>query len=294
MTPEQQAMLSAFESVDDTLDYRENYKRCPFSFPGSKSESLKEILPRLPYLNTYVDVFGGSGAVMLNRRESNLDVYNDRWSGLTCFFQVVRDNQKRQQLIERIALTPHSREEFITCRKTWEEQDNDIECAARWYVSLQSSFAGRGLYFGRVVKGKGSIWRKIQENLDLFQDIANRFLTIQIENMDWSHCLTDYDSYETVFYMDPPYFGHNIYRHGMTKTDHVTMCERIFKCHGFVALSGYDTEVYNKFPWDSIHTWEVSDKMTTAALTTETSIVKGKTDVVRGKQQEYLFIKEVG
>lgn len=286
-------LLAAFRSVDEgEEDFREDYKRMPFSYPGSKSESLKEILPRLPYLNTFVDVFGGSGVVTLNRRASNLDVFNDRFSGVTAFFRVVRDAAKRQQLVERIALSPHGREEFIWSKQTWKDHDDDLERAARWYVSVQSSFAGRGLYFGRVVKGKGNMWRKIQENLDLFEDIAQRFLTIQIENLDWRHCLSDYDTPLTVYYLDPPYFGHNIYEFGMSKADHLEMCERIFKCHGFVALSGYDTEIYKNFPWDSIHSWSVSDKMTPMTTETVTSIVHANAHVNRGMQEEWLFIKE--
>lgn len=286
-------LLAIYQSLDDSNeDYREDYKRIPFSYVGSKSESLSHILPELPYLDTFVDVFGGSGVITLNRGESKLDVYNDRHSGVTCFFRVVRDNDLRQQLIERIGLSPHSREEFMWSRDTWKDCTDDIERAARWYVSVQSSFAGRGRYFGRVVKGRGMMWRKIQENLDLFQDIANRFLTVQIENLDWRHCLSDYDSYTSVFYLDPPYYGHNVYDHGMSKKDHLEMCERIFNTKGFVALSGYDTEIYKQFPWDRILNWTVSDKMTTMAKDTVTSVVKGNDSVSRGTQEEYLFIKE--
>ncbi len=284
-------MLSAMNAMGDTHEeVRENYRNIPFSYPGTKSESLPHILPRLPYLDTFVDVFGGSGVITLNRRESKLDVYNDRCSGVTAFFRVVRDNQLRQQLVERITLTLHGREEFIWS-KDWEDVTDPLERAARWYTCVQSSFAGRGLYFGRVLKGRGNMWRKIQENLHLFQDIANRFLTVQIENLDWRLMLKDYDSLGTVFYLDPPYWGHNIYKHSFTKEDHNEMCQRIFDCKGFVALSGYHNPVYDKYPWDNVFEWEVKDMMTTQAFS-ESSVMAGKV-VSRGVQIEKLWIKEI-
>ena len=291
MTPEE--LLAAMGSVDDTLEFRETYLRVPFSYPGSKSMSLKHILPKLPNLSTFVEVFGGSGVVMLNRPASDLDVFNDRYSGVVSFFRVVRDNSLRQKLIERIALSPHSREEFMWSKQTWESCQDDVERAARWYIMVQSSFAGRGRFFGRVVKGKGLMWRKIQENLDLFEDIAQRFLSIQLENLDWRFCLTDFDQPDTVFYLDPPYWEHNIYDNIMTKKDHQEMCERIFQCKGFVALSGYSNNLYDQYPWDNIFQWEVGDHMMTQATTTNTSLVHNRLDINRGKKQvEYLFIKE--
>lgn len=293
MSKESDDLMALYnEHMDTSSDVRENFKNIPFSYPGTKKDSLANILPRLPYLKVFVDVFAGSGVVTLNRKESPLDVYNDRHSGVTAFFRVVRDNQLREQLIERIGLTVHGREEFIWS-KSWPLVEDPVERAARWFTCVQSSFVGRGQYFGRVLKGQGNMWRKIQENLDLFQDIAQRFLRVQIENLDWRHCLKDYDSYDTVFYIDPPYWEHNIYEHKMTKEDHREMLDRIFQCKGFVAVSGYENALYDSYDWDGVVKWEVYDKMTTQAFS-ETSCVHGhESHVERGIQTEYLFIKEV-
>lgn len=290
----QEELLAAFESVDDAVQIREGYSRMPFSFPGNKQDSLVQILPRLPYLDTFVDVFGGSGVVTLNRAASKLDVYNDRHSAVTLFFRVVRDSVLRHRLIDRIKLSPHSREEFLWSRDTYNlVKDDDVELVARWYVSVQSSFAGRGKYFGRVTQGRGDMWQKIQDNLHLFHDIANRFLSVQVENLDWRMILKDYDSLGTVFYLDPPYIGHNIYDYNMSRTDHREMCDRIFQMKGFVALSGYENDVYSKYPWDSIHTWGVRDRMTTVSTKTDSSCVHGLEMSRKEEQVEYLWIKEI-
>ncbi len=290
MSPEE--LFAAMQSVDDILDYREGYKRMPFSYVGSKKESLDQILPRLPYLNTFCDVFGGSGVITLNRRSSPLDVYNDRFSAVTDFFKVVRSKDLRERLIDLIQLSPPSRQEFVECRDGFEAEEDIVERVRKWYISVQLSFAGRGLYFGRVVKGKGNEWRKIAESLDLFQEIADRFLKIQIENADWRHILKDYDSHATVFYLDPPYLGFNVYKNQMSKDEHKELCEKVFNLQGFVALSGYKNDLYDSYPWDSVHNWTVRDKMTSQALTTETSRNLGN-DIKRESQEEYLYIKEV-
>lgn len=294
LTPEAQKLLAAFQSSDDTPRTREGYLRIPFTFPGNKKESLNEILPRLPYYHTFVDVFGGSGVVTLNRQPCEIDIYNDRHSGVTAFFRCVRKKDTCQELIERCALSLYGREEFEWSRDQYDKIVNDdVELAACWYLTCQSSFAGCGRNYGRITQGKGKLWDKLQNNFHLFHDIAERFLTIQIENLDWRHCLKDFDSPSTVFYLDPPYPGHNIYRHQMTDADHIEMCQRIFSCQGFVGLSSYQNDIYPNFPWDNVHTWTVRDKMTTAATSSDTSGVGGHLTLGRKNlQTEFLYIKE--
>jgi len=46
-------------------------------WPGSKMKMMDWILSEFPEHKCFVDVFGGSGAVLLNKTPSNNDVYND-------------------------------------------------------------------------------------------------------------------------------------------------------------------------------------------------------------------------
>src|SRR5579884_454089 len=81
-----------------------------FGWYGGKFNHLNWLLPLLPECHHYCEPFGGSGAVLLNRDPSPVETYNDLDNEVVNFFRVLR--QQKEKLLEAIALTPFSREEF--------------------------------------------------------------------------------------------------------------------------------------------------------------------------------------
>jgi len=279
---------------DDHAEAREVYQRAPFGWPGGKSESIKHILPQLPYRDVWCEAFGGSGIVTLNRRKSRvLDVYNDRYGGLVTFYRCLRNPELRNKLIELIQLTPHAREEFVWAKETWENCEDDLERAYRWYVMIQQSFSGLGRNFARSTNSKAPI--KIQSAIPYFNAIGSRFGEVQVENLDWKQCLQDYDSPETVFYLDPPYYQSDvgIYKHKFNRHEHhVELLESIFKCQGFVALSGYANDLYDSYKWSDRITWEVSVTMKASAFVPENHQVQTNHNINKKRAMEVLWIKK--
>lgn len=268
MSEDQEDLLSILRSLDDTTEERSSIVRSPFPYLGSKERAIRnhKFLEHLPYGDTWVEAFGGSGVVTLNRRKSKLEVFNDRHSGIVSFYRCIRDKDKCEQLIHRLELTVHSREEFQWCRDTWEHDPiDDVERAARWYYIVNYSFVSKGVAFGRSTKPLVKFAGKFKDKLDNFHALHDRFERVQIENLDWRTVLKDYDSPETVFYLDPPYFDKNCYQYNMTKIEHVELCTKIFECEGFVALSGYANEIYDTFTWDAKHSWHQRVTATTKA-----------------------------
>src|SRR5690606_25089106 len=89
-------------------------QRAPFGWVGGKSRSITNLLPLLPQRDKWVDVFGGSGVVTLNRQPAKiLDVYNDRYSGVVAFYRFLHDKDKLEQLCDRLRFTLHARAEFV-------------------------------------------------------------------------------------------------------------------------------------------------------------------------------------
>ncbi len=70
----------------------------------------KRLLPLLPKAVHYCEPFGGSAAILLNRKPTPVETYNDIDGEVVNFFRVLRSDKER--LIEAIGLTPFSREEF--------------------------------------------------------------------------------------------------------------------------------------------------------------------------------------
>lgn len=283
-------LFAMMQSMDATPVEREDFIRAPFPYVGAKNRSMAELTKHLPYTNTWVDAFGGSGSVTLGRRSCKFEVFNDRHAGIVSFYRCLRDRHLKDKLLDRLDLTVHSREEYIWSHETWDHEANDdVERAARWYYSIVYSFGGVGRNFGRSKNDACVMSGKIRDKLHLFERIHDRFKYVQVENLDWRQVLQDYDSDDAVIYLDPPYVDKNVYTHNMSRNDHVEMCTRIFNCRGFVALSGYDSEMYDKFPWDRKETWKASVTVTSRAVTTDTSNV---TRIGSNEALECLWIKE--
>ncbi len=266
-------LLGLLMGVHDSEEVRQNYLRCPFGYPGSKSNELPQILPHLPYTEKYGEAFGGSGIVLLNRHPSKLEVFNDRYSGVTCFFRVVRTPQLRDKLIERLACTLHSREEFIWCKSSWKNCEDEVERAARWYYTIRYAVNSKPTStFGRSLTAKSNFAQKLPISLDLFFPVSVRLEQTQIENLDWRLCLSDYDQEGFVWYLDPTYLGtQGNYEFELTLAEHIELCERIFQLKGYVALSGFYNEptrlIYERYNWKSVYTWKRISRALTLANT---------------------------
>lgn len=288
-------LFSLFTALDNQESgSREEIVRAPFGYPGGKSSSLDKILPHLPYRNLYAEPFGGSGSVMWARNPSPLEIFNDRYSGVTSFYRCIRDKDKMHALIERIETTIHSREEFLWCRDTWKNCQDEVERAARWYYMLQTSFGAQGRNFGRSVRGKAQMGPKIRNNLMLFHPLHQRIKHVQFENLDWRQCIKDFDQEDMVWYLDPPYYEYakGMYEHEMQKEEHKELLERIFHLKGFVALSGYSNSLYDSYPWDNKYTWTINVNMLAIAFTENNHLIGKEDSIKRGRAQEVLWIKE--
>ena len=81
-----------------------------FRYYGGKFNQLKDILAILgDHLDSFdliVDVFGGSGKVLLNVPDEwgKLKVYNDLDDDLYATFKVLQDSSKRKRLEEKLRL----------------------------------------------------------------------------------------------------------------------------------------------------------------------------------------------
>jgi len=268
--------------------------KAPFAYPGSKSKSVEKILPHLPYTNIYVEPFGGSASILLARHKSKLEVFNDRYAGVTDFYKCLRDKDLTNQLIARLELTVHSREEFVDCKWNWDKTDDIVERAASWYYMTRYSFASLGRNWGRALTTRAHLAGVIRKRLDLFPVIHERFKEVQVENQDWYDCIVDYDSPDTVFYLDPPYIDayRGTYKHEMNEADHRRLIDTIFSTKGFVALSGFSNPVYEERNWDDRHEWEAFVSIKPRAYTESNYKKKVEGLDKRSFSTEVLWIKE--
>jgi DNA adenine methylase len=231
-------------------------KLIAFRWYGGKFSHLDWLLPQLQIegIKHFVDVFGGSAAVILNRKPSAVETYNDIDGELTNFFRVLRG--QGEQLIDALRLTPFSREEFAVACAPWDPDLSALERARLYYVRAEQARTGlaQTASLGRWANCKGMSRRGMSgsvsrwlSKIERLPEIVERLRTVQIENRPALDLIDAYDSKETLFYLDPPYIHESrtdrrAYAHEMTDADHRALAERLRELDGKFALSGYRSQ----------------------------------------------------
>jgi DNA adenine methylase len=265
--------------------------KSPINWFGGKYYMASKINNIIPEHKLYVEVFGGAGHLLFKKEKSEIEVYNDIDSGLTSFFKVLRDKAKANELHRRLVLTLHSREEFLNCRDTWQDEVDEIERVRKWYVHLMQSFSGncRSWSYSKTVSSRGmsQATSKYLSNIDDNLPLAvERFRTVQVENMDYKDLIKKYDTKDTLFYLDPPYI-HNTrkmtfkYNYELTDNEHKELVGILLNIKGKAILSGYDNEIYNELidnGWEKFNLGEFSER------STKTNMTK------KQKRQEFLWV----
>jgi DNA adenine methylase len=239
-------------------------KLIPFGWYGGKFSHLSWLLPLLPPCHHYCEPFAGSAAVLLNRQHSPIETYNDLDGDVCNFFRVLRDD--RDHLVELIALTPFSREEFaLACQI--EPDIPALERARRFYIRArqvrtglaQTATIGRWANCKNTSRaGMSGVISRWLGGVKMLPEIAERLLRVQIENRPACDVIELYDSTKTLFYCDPPYIhstrgDHKAYGYEMTDNEHRYLAKILNSVKGMVALSNYDCdlmdELYTSSHW---------------------------------------------
>jgi len=222
--------------------------RAPFIYYGGKSYLKKEIIALMPYHRIYVEVFGGAGNVLLNKPVCPVEVYNDINENLVNVFRVIKDSEDFKEFHRQLALTPYSREEFLYASDIYKQSINSVEKAYCFYILSGMSFTGQGKTWGYAVSlsrrnmaGRNSAWLS---NIEELSKIHNRLKNVIIENKDFREVIRDYDSEETLFYLDPPYIldtrrTGKKYTYEMTDEDYEDLIKILLGVKGNVILSNY-------------------------------------------------------
>ena len=231
-------------------------KLIAFGWYGGKFSHLDWLLPLLPECHHYCEPFAGSGAILLNRSPSPIETYNDLDGEVVNFFRVLRD--QKEAMIEALALTPFSREEFaIACEIT--PDLTPLERARRFYVRArqvrtglaQTATVGRWANCKDTSRaGMSGVLSRWLGGIDKLDGIADRLLRVQIENRPAIDVIKLYDSPTTLFYCDPPYIHETrgdskAYGHEMTNADHERLAIVLNNVEGKVAISNYDCDLMN-------------------------------------------------
>lgn len=235
-------------------------------YRGAKYRLAGWIQSFFPDHETYVEPFGGAAGVLMQKKRSYAEVYNDLDSEIVNVFRVLRDPEQCKALARALELTPYSRDEFTL---SYQESSEAVEQARRTIVRAQMGFGSAGATKGstgfridtaRKYGTSSDLWLEYPKSLAAF---CERLRGVVIENKCALEVIENHDRPSTLFFVDPPYVhttrvirgsrnGPGQYRHELSDSDHEKLLEKLNQVEGMVILSGYESALYN----DNLIGWE--------------------------------------
>lgn len=216
----------------------------------------------------YIEIFGGSGAVMLGREPCKFEVYNDIDGELVNLFRCVR-NRPAELLLELGLLPLNSRSEFQRWLhfETGEDEvvahlPDQIEVIDRlipkeWAEKMKAALSKRAdyrevrqaaAYFMRVRTSYASSGRSfacqpfnVVTMFDQLDKMSTRLANVIIEEQSFETLIPHYDREDAFFYGDPPYFSSEyVYDAEFDWEHHVLLRDTLAKCKGKWLISQAD------------------------------------------------------
>ncbi len=233
----------------------------PAPYLGGKrnlSRRLCSLIATIPH-RTYVEPFVGMGGVFLRRTtRPPVEVINDISADVTTLFRVARKHY--EPLIEELSWMLSSRDEFERQRRIDPATLTDIERAARFLCLQRMSFGGKvtGRTFGVDHRSPGRLnLGKLRGDLRALRD---RLARVTIERLPYADVIRRYDSADTLFYLDPPYWNCEAdYGEGVfARADFERLADQLAGITGQFVLSINATpgarEVFTRFRVDDVET----------------------------------------
>ncbi|MGD8777706.1 MAG: DNA adenine methylase [Ignavibacteria bacterium] len=233
-------------------------KLIAFNYYGGKFRHLDWILEKLPHTKSYLEPFGGSGVVMLNKKPTQIECLNDKNDKIGNFFEVIRT--KEDEFLRSVYLTPYSRREYLKCFKSLNEGDN-LDRARKFFVVCSQSFNGSTVrqtgFKMSTIESRANISESVNRwlaKLISLKPIIQRMKTVQLTDYDFRVVIPKFDSDKTLIYADPPYLlskryyrdkYDNVFEYEMDDADHEELLEILLNCKSKIAISGYDNDLYN-------------------------------------------------
>ena len=243
--------------------------RSPIRYFGGKGKAVQYLLPLIPPHHTYVEPFGSGASLLMAKRPSPVEVYNDVDSDLVNMFRVIRDKETFPVFQRQVSLIPYAREEWRYAAETLNDDPDPIMRAVKYFVVMRQGFAGvHGAAWGMAIttssRGIADTVNSYLGAIAQLPEIRDRLIKVQIEHADYRKVLRQYDTPNTLFYCDPPYVPDTRksggYKHEMTADDHEALVTYMLtELQGSVMISGYANPIYQ--PLETAG-WERIDRQT--------------------------------
>lgn len=219
---------------------------------------LCDMIDATPH-QTYAEPFVGMGGVFLRRsRKPPAEVINDVSGDVATLFRVLQEHYP--YFIDMLRWRLTSRAEFDRLVALPAERLTDLQRAARFLYLQRLAFGGKvaGRNFGVDRRGSGRF--DVTKLEPMLADVHERLAGVVIEQLPYADFIRRYDGPDTLFYLDPPYWGcEEDYGQGtFERADFERLAEQLSVIAGRFILSINDTpgarEVFGRFAFDEAET----------------------------------------
>ena len=230
--------------------------KSPLGYLGGKSRLAKRIVEKIPLHTTYVEPFCGGAWVYFTKKPSRVEILNDRDGELVSFWNVIRHHLP--EFLRCLDFSLVSREQFKKESQQDPELLTDVQRAVRYYRLQRMGYGGKTVNrsFGTSIARPNSLNLHTVE--DKLKETHKRLARTTIENLDACECIKKYDSADTFFYIDPPYWNADFYAVSFKEQDFERLAQTLKSIHGKFILSLNDTPevraIFADFQIESIQT----------------------------------------
>lgn len=193
------------------------YIKSPINYIGNKYKLISQIIPLFPEkISTFVDVFGGSGTVLINTNAEHY-IYNDVNPYVEGIFRglIETDTQTIIDAIEKIiqeySLSKTNKDGFEKLRDFYNQEDNKEKDWLTLYTLMCHSFNHQFRFNTKHEYnssfGKNRSYFSERQKIDLLQ--MKERMTTDIVTMSKSFKDIDYSDFDEndLLYFDPPYLN---------------------------------------------------------------------------------------
>lgn len=173
---------------------------------GGKRVLAKRICARIDAVphSIYAEPFVGMGGVFFRRsRRPRKEVINDISTEVVNLFRLLQRHY--QQLLDVLKWQVCGRAEFERLLALDASRLTDLERAARFLFIQRASFGAVGRRYG-VTRTQPARF-DLTKLVPLLEDVHERLCGVDIERLPYAELIRTYDTAETLFYLDPPYWG---------------------------------------------------------------------------------------
>lgn len=211
---------------------------------GGKKNLARRIVERIEAVphRCYAEPFCGmAGVFFRRRRKPQAEALNDVDVEIVNLFRIVREHP--DELMRQFDWALSSRQDFRRFLETPPDILTDVQRAARFVYLQRLSFAGKPAHkatIGDFVRGpqypsrfRAALVRRLVEAAH------ERLQGVHVDCLEWDAFIRRYDREFTLFYVDPPYWGHETdYGKGIfARDDFARLAEALRSLKGRFILS---------------------------------------------------------